>query len=143
MPQSSRLNWRLILALALAGVPFAALTILGLVSASTTRWLVPLLPLAVGVVAGSRCPDRAVAHGFLAAFFAAVVFVELQALFLPWYFENNPQYRSIPIPFGMSARFATAVLGPANAVLAGVVGSAAAWASGRLSRRITPRSETP
>lgn len=137
------MDWKLILTLAVSGVPFAALTILGLINESTTGWLALLLPAVIGAAAGLRRPDRAVAHGFLAAFVAGVIFVELQALFLPLYFENNPQYRSIPIPFGLPARVATAILGPANAILAAAVAAATAWASARLSRRTNPQSDTP
>jgi len=58
---------------------------------------------------------------------AALAAIELQALFLPIYFANNPGYAEIEIPFGLSARVATAVLGPLNALIAGTITAIITW----------------
>ena len=128
------MRWSLILKLSLVGVLFAALTIAGWIHGWESR-IAPGLLLLLAAIVALRVDARPTRHGFVAGFLAAFVAIELQALFLPIYFSNNPGYDQIEIPFGWPARLATAVLGPINALLAGVVCAALTWILSKLVKR--------
>ena len=118
----SPLAWKLIVGLAPIGLIFAALTITGsLPGASATRWTALGLLAVVGLTIGLRAPGRSFRHGLVGGFLVALVAIETQALFLGTYFANNPEYMDIEMPFGLAPRLATALLGPLNAILAGLV----------------------
>ena len=129
MASRRRFNWRLVLGLASLGLVFAVLTISGtLPGQDATMWAALGMLVIIGIVIALRAPARPLLHGFAAGFLAGLVAVETQALFLTTYFANNPQYAEIEIPFGWPPRLATAVLGPLNAALAGVITGVLAWA---------------
>lgn len=125
--------WKLILALAPIGFVFAGLTIAGLIPGvqATQRTALGLLAV-VGLVAGLRAPGRAFRHGLVAGFVVGLAAIWTQALFLDTYFVNNPGYAEIEIPFGLSPRLATFILGPINAVLAGLIAGVVAWGGRKL-----------
>ena len=131
------MNWRVILALTPLGLLFAVLTITGWIHGLERQFWLGVVALAA-VVVSIRVSSRTVLHGLVAGFLLALVAIELQALFLPTYFSNNPGYADIEIPFGLSARFATVVLGPINAVLAGVVCAILTWLFSKLAGRWRP-----
>lgn len=130
---SESISWRFVLVVSgVAGGLFAALTISGWIH-GWEKIVAPGILVALAMVVLIRNPKRPVLHGFLAGFLAGFVAVELQALFLPWYFVNNPEYALIEIPFGLSARLATAVFAPVHATLAGTLIAGMVWVVGRLA----------
>ncbi|MFQ5528158.1 MAG: hypothetical protein ACE5GX_18125 [Thermoanaerobaculia bacterium] len=132
----SGLDWKLVLAVTPLGLVFAALTITGtLDGVRATQWTALGLLAVVGGIIGLRAPRRPFRHGLAAGFLAALVAIEAQALFLPIYFANNPQWADLEMPFGWSPRLATAVLGPLNTILPAVIVGALAWGFSRASRR--------
>lgn len=120
--------WKLVLALAPIGLVFAALTITGSIPGlRATQWTILLLLTLVGLVIALRAPGRPFRQGLVAGFLVGLVAVETQALFLGTYFANNPEYADVEIPFGLPPRLATALLGPLNAALAGLIAGVVAW----------------
>lgn len=131
-----RFAWRLVAALVPVGLVFAALTITGSITGvQPTKWLALGLLTIVGAVIGLRAPGRVFRHGLAAGFLAGLAAVWTQALFLHTYFANNPENASVEIPFGLTPRLATLVLGPINALLAGLVAGLLAWLTRTVSRR--------
>ncbi len=125
---ANRFSWRLAAGGALVGLVFAALTITGSIPGqNATQWVALGMLTLVGVVTALVAPNRPFLHGLAAGFLTGLVAVETQALFLGTYFANNPQYADVEIPFGWPPRLATAVLGPLNAILAGVITGVLAW----------------
>lgn len=135
-----RFSWKLVFVLAPIGLVFAALTILGLLpGVKSTQWTALALLAVVGVIVARRAPTRPFLHGLAAGFVVALVAVEVQALFLDIYFANNPQYADLEIPFGLPPRLATAVLGPVNAVFAGVISGIVAWLGSMVMAKSGPQ----
>lgn len=130
---NSAFAWKLVLALAPIGLVFAALTIAGSIPGvqATQRTALGLLAI-VGVIAGLRAPGRPFLHGLVAGFIVGLAAIWTQAMFLDTYFANNPGYADIEIPFGLSPRLATFLLGPINAFIAGVIAGLVAL----LSRKV-------
>jgi len=127
--------WTFVLLLsAIAGAGFAVLTIFGWIHGWEGRTALAIL-VVVSVVVSRRGIHRPVFHGFLVGFLSALIAVELQAVFLPIYFANNPEYELIEIPFGLPARLATAIFAPIHATLAGLLIAGIVWVLGKLSRR--------
>ncbi len=126
-------GWKLVLAVGLpVGLLFAALTIAGaLPGVAATQWTALGLLAAVGGAAGWRAPGRPFRHGLAAGFVAGLAAIWTQALCLDAYFANNPAYADVEMPFGLTPRTATFVLGPLNALLAGLVAGLVAWLAGR------------
>ena len=121
-----RIEWNRILAVLPAGVLFAVSTIFGWIHGFERGVAFALLLIsALALASGVR--QRPFTHGFLGGFLIAELAVLLQALFLETYFENNPEYRAIEIPFGLEARTATFLLSPINAILAGLIVGALVW----------------
>lgn len=132
-PDPRLFSWRIVLPLAAGiGVLYSSLTISGWINAME-GWVALALIGAMSVVVVWMVPQRPVRNGFFAGFLAALIAIELQALFLPLYFSNNPGYADIDIPFGLSARLATALFAPLNAVLAGVLTAGCSWLACRLT----------
>lgn len=130
--------WKLVLSLLPLGLLFAALTILGsLPGVRATQWTALVLLATVGLIVALRAPARPFRHGLVAGFFVGLVAIELQALFLGTYLANNPDYGDVEIPFGLPPRLATALLGPINAVFAGLVAGVVAWLLWKAMRRGT------
>ena len=118
----------------IAGFVFADLTISGLIHGWEGPVALAILVF-VGVVVVHRRLHRPVFHGFGVGFLSGLFAIELQALFLPIYFANNPEYALIEIPFGLPARLATAIFAPLNATLAGLLTAGIVWILGRLWSR--------
>lgn len=128
----SRFDWKLVLTLAALGLVYAALTIAGaLPGVRATQWTALGLLGIIGGVAGRRAPTRPGRHGLVAGFAAGLVAIWTQALLLDTYFANNPGYADIEIPFGLPPRLATFLLGPLNAILAGLIAGFVALLSSR------------
>jgi len=138
---ANRFSWRLTAGAATLGLVFAALTITGSIPdlSATQRVALGMLAL-IGVASALEAPDRPFVSGFAAGFLAGLVAIETQALFLGTYFANNPQFADVEMPFGWPPRLATAVLGPLNAVVAGVITGVLAWVFRKVSAvRSSPR----
>lgn len=130
-----QIEWKIILAVLPAGALFAVATILGWIH-GYERGIALALLLIAAIALARGVPERPFTHGFLGGFLAAELAVLLQALFLEIYFDNNPEYRAIEIPFGLEARTATFLLSPLNAVVAGLIVGALVWGLRRtMSRR--------
>lgn len=142
MSRRPPLRRRLILGSAVFGLIFAQLTIAGWIHGWEGPVALAILAL-VALIVALRAPGRPVIHGFLTGLLAALVAIELQALFLPIYFANNPGYAEIEIPLGLSARVATAVLGPINALIAGAITALLTWLFSRSIRRWGSASSKP
>lgn len=131
----SKIRWPIIWILALSGFVYAALTIFAIIS--SYEGLVILIAIAgTAKVVAYFAPEAPLRNGSVAGFFAALAAIWTQAMFLELYFENNPTYRDIGIPFGLDAQFATFVLGPINAVIYAVLVAIAAWIFARIFKRL-------
>ncbi len=139
-----RFHWKLVAALAPLGLVFAALTITGSIhGVNATRWVALGLLAIAGVAVALRAPGRPLRHGFAAGFFAGLVAVETQAVFLGTYFANNPQYADLEMPFGLSPRLAVFILGPINALLAGLIAAAVGWPVWKALRASEEKERSP
>jgi len=135
-----RFRWRPVLLATPAGVLFATLTIAGaLPDAGSTQWVALGLIAVIALWIAVNVPRASFRHGLAAGFMAALIAIEAQALFIGTYFSNNPQYADLTMPFGWPPRVATAVLGPLNALLAGVIVGSLAWTIGLWTRRVAPK----
>ena len=122
----SNLRWRLIFVASLGGVVFGALTIFAVISGH--EGLFALLIIAgIAKLMAFRVSDTPIRHAFAAGFLAGLLAVWSQAAFLPLYFENNPAYAQIPIPFGLPARTYTALVAPLGGLISGCLASIVAW----------------
>ena len=132
---NGHLAWRFILGLSgIVGSVFAGLTITGWIHGWEGRVALILFVL-VGLVVARHTTYRPALHGFAAGFLTVFLAVELQAAFLPVYFANNPDYALIEIPFGLSARFATAIFAPVHATIGGLLTAAIVWMFSNIRRR--------
>lgn len=130
--ESQPLAWRFVLLLSgIAGLMFAFLTISGWIHGWEGSVALAIL-FAGALVVVARGLHRSVLHGFAAGFFSGLFAVELQAVFLPVYFSNNPGYELIEIPFGLPARLATAIFAPLPAMIAGLLMAGMVWALGKV-----------
>lgn len=130
----SNLSWRLILVTSTSGLLFGGLTILAWFSGFEQR--VALIMLAgIGKIMAFCADERPVRHALVAGFLAGLIAIWTQAAFLPLYFENNPAYRLIEIPFGMTARTYTTLAAPFGGLFAGAIASAIAWPVSIVIRR--------
>ena len=125
---SNRFDWQLVLALAPLGLLFAALTITRTIHGlGVTQW-VALGLLTIGALTVAwRVPERPFRQGLVAGFLMSLVAIETQGIFIGTYLANNPEYAGLEMPLGLSPRLATMILGPINAVLAGLISGALAW----------------
>ncbi len=115
------LDWKLIVGLAAsAGVAYAALTIYGVIAGWESLIALGMLAVVNGAAA-AWLRHRIAAHGLILGFLTGIFAIELQALFLPLYFQHNPTYLAIEIPFGLSARAATALGAPIPSLIAAVI----------------------
>ena len=129
-----QLRWRLIALASSGGALFGALTIFAVISGY--EGLVSLLILAgIATLMAFCVPDTPIRHAFEAGFFAGLLAVCTQAAFLPLYFENNPAYAEIAIPFGLPARTYTALVAPIGGLIAGCLASFIAWPVAVVIRR--------
>ncbi|MEM8815873.1 MAG: hypothetical protein AAGE85_08600 [Pseudomonadota bacterium] len=118
--------WGRVLILAVAGPVYGGLTILGWIH-GIEHWVALILIGGVGKAAALLAPSAPIRHAFAAGFLTAVAALLTQALFVPLYFENNPGYASIEVPFGLSARAYTLGFAPLGGLAAGLLAMAAAW----------------
>lgn len=131
---STAVTWKFPVLLAgFAGVIYAVLTISGWIHGAEGRVALVILCV-IGVLTALRETRRPVLHGFVTGFLAAFVAIELQAVFLPLYFANNPAYELVEIPFGLPARLATAIFAPLHATLAGLLTAGFVWCLGAIQR---------
>lgn len=131
---TKRLLWSFVLVLSgVAGIAFASMTIAGWIHGWEGRVALAIF-VVFGVLIVRRAPRRPVLHGFITGFLSALIAIELQAAFLPIYFDNNPDYALIEIPFGLPARLATAIFAPINAAIGGLLTGGIVWLIGKFWR---------
>ncbi len=123
------MNWKLVALLAIPfGLAFATLTITGtLAEVGAIKWTIFGTLLGTAWIVVLQTSAHPLQHGLATGFLFGLVAVETQALFMNTYLLNNPQAADVELPLGWSARMATAVLGPLNAVLAALVTGGLAW----------------
>jgi hypothetical protein len=97
----SKIQWRLVIMISLSGLVFAGLTIFALIPGKE-QLVVILMLFAIAVSMTRLAPGAPMRNAFAAGFLTALLAVWTQAAFLPLYFENNPSYSQIAIPFGLS-----------------------------------------
>lgn len=122
----SKIQWSLVLLLSLSGVAFGLLTIFAVIS-GYEQWVAMVLLPVIAVTMALKVRQNTQRNAFAAGFLAALFAVWTQALFLPLYFENNPAYREVEIPFGLSAQAWTTLSAPVGAVVAGFLVMLIAW----------------
>lgn len=134
-PKPAPIAWAFVLLFSgVIGVLFAILTIFGWIHGWEGHTALTIL-LVIGVIVFRQDLHRPVFHGFIVGFLSGLFAVELQAAFLPMYFTNNPEYAAIEIPFGLSARLATAIFAPIHGIIAGSLTAGIVWVLGKISRR--------
>ncbi len=126
-----KIRWRLIMLLALNGFAFAALTIFAVIS-GIEHWVMLIMLAGIAVAAATRAPEAPLINAFFAGFFALLCAVWTQAVFLQTYFENNPVYRSIDIPFGLDPQLYILLIAPVGACVSGLFTQLIAWLVTRL-----------
>jgi len=124
----SKLKPLVLLIGALAGLTFAGLTIFAAIHGAEHIIALAMF-VSVALLATIAAPGAPKRNAFVGGFLAALFAVLTQAAFLPIYFENNPSYQLIEIPFGLSARSYIILFAPLGAVVAGVVTAIFAWAA--------------
>lgn len=130
-----RLAWGFILGLSgIVGSVFAGLTITGWIHGWEGR-VALIMFVVVALLVSHSAPYRPALHGFAVGFLTVFLAVELQAAFLPIYFANNPDYALIEIPFGLSARLATAIFAPVHATIGGLLTAGFVWTISNIRRR--------
>ncbi len=124
--RSSRIRWDYTLLLSISGLLYAAVTVFGWVR-GFEYWVALVLIGGVGKTAALLAPQAPLRNAFAAGFLAALLALTLQALFMPVYFDNNPGYANVEIPFGLSARQYTLVFAPLGGLVAALLAAASAW----------------
>jgi len=120
------MRWNCTLLLSASGLLYAIVTIFGWVQ-GFEYWVALLLIGGVGKVAALLAPQAPLRNAFAAGFLAAMLALILQAVFMPVYFDNNPAYAAVEIPFGLSARQYTLLFAPLGGLLAAMLAAASAW----------------
>ncbi len=124
----SKLKPLMLLIGAMAGLTFAGLTIVAAIHGGEHMVGLSMI-VGIALLAVVVAPDAPKRNAFASGFLMALVAVLTQAAFLPIYFDNNPSYQLIEIPFGLSARSYIILFAPIGAVVAGVVTAIFAWAA--------------
>jgi hypothetical protein len=83
-------NWKLILALCVAGPLMGALMVMGVFPEGTDRYAWFVIVGVNAVVVARKEPERALAHGALIGFVNGAVATLVQAVFLDTLVANNP-----------------------------------------------------
>ncbi len=122
----SKLKPLMLLVGVLAGLTFAGLTIVAAIHGAEHRVALAML-VGIALLAVFAAPDAPKRNAFASGFLIALVAVLTQAAFLPVYFENNPSYQLVEIPFGLSARSYIMLFAPLGAAVAGAMTTAVAW----------------
>ncbi len=130
----SNLRWRLILLTSLGGILFGILTILAWISGYEYR-VALIIVSGIAIVMAFSVHDAPIRNAFVAGFLAGLLGIWTQAAFLSLYFENNPAYQQIAIPFGLSARMYTVLSAPIGGLIAGAAASVIAWPVSIVVRR--------
>lgn len=142
MHESQPLVWRFVLIISgTAGLAFGGLTIFGWIH-GWERYVALAILAVVALLVVRRGMHRPVRHGFATGFFFGLFAAELQAVFLPLYFTNNPEYALIEMPLGLSPRLATALGAPIPATIAGLLTAGIVWLLGKLWKKNTSASAT-
>ena len=122
----SKIEWRRIFLVSLSGLVFAGLTIFALVQ-GREHWVALLILIGIATSMAKQVPLAPKRNAFVAGFLTALIAVWTQAAFLPLYFEYNPSYRVLEIPFGLSPQAYTVLFAPIGALLAGILAALVAW----------------
>ncbi|SIN63682.1 hypothetical protein SAMN02745824_1275 [Parasphingorhabdus marina DSM 22363] len=129
----------IIQASALGGAIYAGLTIFAIIH-GFEYYVMGMLLAAVLMLVLRHTPGSAFRNGFVGGFTAILTAVWVQALFLPLYFQNNPEYAVSEVPWGLSARSFTFLTAPLGALVAGLVLAMLAAGLARLVRQTPPGS---
>ena len=125
------IRWDYALWLSVSGLLYAAMTIFGWAH-GYEYWVALVLIGGVGKLAALLAPRAPIQNAFAAGFLAAMLALVLQAVFMPVYFDNNPAYTAVEIPFGLSARQYTLLFAPPGGLLAATLAAASAWLVSRV-----------
>ena len=128
------IRWRPVLLTSITGIIFGVLTIFAVIS-GYEGWVALISIAGIGKVMAYLVPDAPIRNAFVAGFLAGLLAIWTQAAFLPLYFENNPAYQQIEIPFGLPARTYTVLSAPFGGLMAGLLASAIAWPVSRVISR--------
>lgn len=129
-----KFDLKVILLGVICGAAFAGATIFALIAGY--EHIIALLMFAgLGKVTVWTARKAPIKNAFAAGFAAAIVMVLTQAAFLDDYFAHNPDYRDIPIPFGLNPRVYIVMFAPLFGLFAGLVAAASAAAFSTLLRR--------
>ena len=115
-----RVSRKFVLIQILLGMAYAAATVFGVAHGYEISIVIALAVISA-VLSVAIPPKAPLLNSFIGSCLSALTAVWLQALFLKTYFINNPGYIEIEIPFGLSARLATFILGPINAITYGLI----------------------
>ncbi len=129
----SKIEWRRIFLVSLSGFVFAGMTIFALLQGQE-HWVALLMLFGIATAMAQQVPLAPKRNAFVAGFLTALLAVWTQAAFLPLYFENNPSYRLLEIPFGLSPQAYTVLFAPIGALLAGILAALFVWPIAKIVR---------
>ncbi|MEM1245992.1 MAG: hypothetical protein AAGA81_08715 [Acidobacteriota bacterium] len=140
------MEWKVISYLSLCGVAFGLATVFAVISGHE-YWIAALLLVSIGKVAVLLARQRPARNSFASG--AGVVLAALwtQALLMPEYLSNNPEYAAPILPLGLSERWFTLVFSPVGALGGGLIaafgGAVCRWPSrrARASRSVLNHSD--
>ncbi|MEM9617335.1 MAG: hypothetical protein AAF936_05185 [Pseudomonadota bacterium] len=116
----ARIRWGIVLTLSLIGLVYAALTILAWIN-GLEYWVALISLASVGklvVLLERKAPVR---NAFAAGFFTALFALWGQMAFVDIYFQNNPEYLSAEVPFGLSPVSFTLLFSPLGGIMGGLL----------------------
>ncbi|MEO1243447.1 MAG: hypothetical protein AAFX54_16170 [Pseudomonadota bacterium] len=122
----ARIRWGLALTLSLSGLVYAALTILAWIN-GLEHWVALITLAGVGKLVVLLERQAPVRSAFAAGFFTAVFALWGQMAFVDIYFQNNPEYLSAEVPFGLSPVSFTLLFSPLGGVMGGLLAAITAW----------------
>ena len=123
-----KLRWGLLAILACCGVIYGALTIVAWVH-GYEQVIALMILISVGVCVACVEQVTPLRHAFIAGFFTAIAALVTQMLFATIYFQNNPGYSDIELPFGLSPQVFTLLFSPLGGLLAACIAVLATWPS--------------
>lgn len=133
-----KINWRLVISAAvIAGAAYAGLTIMAIIQ-GYEHWVALIFIGGVAKLVAVMAKTAPARNAFAAGFLFAIVALFFQALFLPVYFNNNPEYASIPLPWRLSPVAYIALFAPLGGLLAGLLAFMTALMVEGVAKRVWP-----
>ena len=132
------MRWRLVALISTLGVAYGLLTVFPVI-VGYEYWFVFGGLFLAGKTAGLFAAEKPVLNGFGAG--AGVAFAALwtQAILMPIYLANNPQYAGFDLPLGLSERMFTFALSPIGAIAGGLLAMIVALPFAWMKNRIFPK----